>query len=213
MSHLHPRLSAIALCLAAGSAAAQGLYRQVDANGRVTYTDRPPAASTQPVAPGRAGSSGAGAGALLPYELRQVVQRYPVTIYTGDDCAPCETGRNLLLTRGIPFDERTVKTPDDIAALERLSGQNSLPLLTIGTQQVKGFADAEWSRYLDAAGYAKSVQLPPGYRNPPAQPLVAQQRVTPPAPAAAAPAEAPAAPPPPADANGPTPSNPAGIRF
>jgi len=204
------RFSALVLCLAAGAAGAQGLYRQVDAQGRVTYTDRPPAANAQPAAPGRPGA-GAGASATLPYELRQVVQRYPVTLYTGDDCAPCETGRNLLLTRGIPFDERTVKTPDDIAALERLSGQNALPLLTVGAQQVKGFADAEWSRYLDAAGYPRSVQLPPGYRPPPAQPMVAQQRAAvpePAAPAGAAPAPAPVAP-----ADGPTPSNPAGIRF
>ncbi|MDN4587646.1 NrdH-redoxin [Xenophilus aerolatus] len=198
-----------ALLLAAGAASAQGLYRNVDANGRVTYTDRPPAANAQPAPVGRSGGS-AGTSAQLPFELRQIVQRYPVTLYTGDDCAPCATGRQLLQTRGIPFDERTVKSSEDIAALERLSGRNGLPLLTIGSQQLKGFSDAEWSQYLDAAGYPKSVQLPPGYRNPPAQPLVAQQA----APAAPAPAPAAVQAPPATPApEAPTPSNPAGIRF
>jgi hypothetical protein len=52
------------------------------------------------------------------------------------------------------------------SALQRLSSQNSLPLLTIGTQQLKGFGDTEWSQYLDAAGYPKSnSQLPAGYGN------------------------------------------------
>ncbi|MBS0430085.1 MAG: glutaredoxin family protein [Proteobacteria bacterium] len=198
-----------ALLLAVGAASAQGLYRNVDANGRVTYTDRPPAANAQPAPVGRSGS-GAGASAQLPFELRQIVQRYPVTLYTGDDCAPCATGRQLLQTRGIPFDERTVKSSEDIAALERLSGRNGLPLLTIGSQQLKGFSDAEWSQYLDAAGYPKSVQLPAGYRNPPAQPLVAQQAAPAvPAPVPAAVQAPPAAPP----SDAPTPSNPAGIRF
>jgi glutaredoxin len=198
-----------ALLLAAGAASAQGLYRNVDANGRVTYTDRPPAANASPAPVGRSGA-GAGASAQLPFELRQIVQRYPVTLYTGDDCAPCATGRQLLQTRGIPFDERTVKSSEDIAALERLSGRNGLPLLTIGSQQLKGYSDAEWSQYLDAAGYPKSVQLPAGYRNPPAQPLVAQQA----APAAPAPAPAAVQAPPAMPApEAPTPSNPAGIRF
>jgi hypothetical protein len=116
------------------------------------------------------------------------------------------------VTRGVPFEERTVKSNEDVEALQRLSGQASLPLLTIGTQQLKGFSDAEWSQYLDAAGYPKSAQLPASYRNPPAQPLVAVQ----PAPGAQQPqraAPAPSNPPPPAAATGPTPSNPAGIKF
>ncbi|MDI3380961.1 glutaredoxin family protein [Xenophilus aerolatus] len=202
------RLCSCALLLAAGAASAQGLYRNVDANGRVTYTDRPPAANAQPAPVGGSGGS-ASSSAQLPFELRQIVQRYPVTLYTGDDCAPCTTGRQLLQTRGVPFDERTVKSNEDIAALERLSGRNGLPLLTIGSQQLKGFSDAEWSQYLDAAGYPKSVQLPAGYRNPPPQPLVAQQ---PAAPAPARPAVQ-AAPPAAPVSDAPTPSNPAGIRF
>ncbi|CAN7531299.1 DUF4124 domain-containing protein [Variovorax sp. LjRoot178] len=205
---LNAHLSGLALLLAAGAALAQPVYRHVDKNGKVTFSDQPPAANAQPATP--RGGSAAGPSAGLPYELRQVAQRYPVTLYTSDECGPCGAGRSLLVTRGIPFDERTIKSNEDVEALQRLSGQASLPLLSIGTQQLKGFSDAEWSQYLDAAGYPKSAQLPASYRNPPAQPLVAAQ----PAPAAqpqrAAPA--PSTPPPPA-ATGPTPSNPAGIKF
>ncbi len=203
--------SSLALLLAAGTALAQPVYRNVDKNGKVTFSDQPPAANAQPAAPRAAATAGAGAG--LPYEVRQVAQRYPVTLYTSDECGPCGAGRSLLVTRGIPFDERTVKSTEDVDALQRLSGQNSLPLLSIGTQQLKGFSDAEWSQYLDAAGYPKSAQLPASYRNPPAQPLVAQQAAPTAQPQPRAPAaNAPAAPAP-AAATGPTPSNPAGIKF
>ena len=203
------RLSGFALLLVAAGAMAQPVYRNVDKNGKVTFSDRAPTASTEPAAgPQAAVATPANAG--LPYELRQVAQRYPVTLYTGEECTPCNAARTLLTTRGIPFEERTVKSNEDIEAFKRMSSQNSLPLLTIGSQQLKGYADAEWSQYLDAAGYPKSNSLPAGYRNAPARPMIAQQAA--PAPrAAAAPAAQPASPAP--APNDPSPSNPAGIKF
>ncbi len=215
---LTARLSALpllALLLIAASALAQPVYRNVDKNGKISFSDTAPAANAQPAAP-RTGLAGSGTDGL-PYELRQVVQRYPVMLYTSDDCAPCASARSLLVTRGVPFDERQIKTDADTAALQRLSGQTSLPLLSIGAQQLKGFSDAEWSQYLDAANYPKSSQLPPGYRMAPARPLVAQSPApgTQGAAAAAGSTQAPAAPPPVPQSvnNGPTPANPAGIKF
>ncbi|WP_176667560.1 glutaredoxin family protein [Variovorax sp. SG517] len=213
ISPLH-RLTGLALVLVAAGAVAQPVYRQVDKNGKVTFSDRAPSASTEPAPaagqPGSAPSSTANTSGL-PYELRQVAQRYPVTLYSGDECGPCGAARTLLITRGIPFEERTVKSNADIEALQRLSNQNALPLLTIGSQQLKGFSDVEWSQYLDAAGYPKSNSLPAGYRNGPVRPLVAQTAPAPRAAATPAPAAQPA-PPPPASSE-PTPSNPAGIKF
>jgi len=204
------RLGLLALVLLATGAHAQTIYRHVDANGKVSFSDKAPDASAQPALQGNVPPNLANPG--LPYELRQVVQRYPVTLYTQDECGPCEMGRTLLRTRGVPFNERTVKSPADSAALEQLSGQRSLPLLSIGAQQVRGFSDAEWSQYLDAAGYPKSSQLPAGFAMPPATPLVALQPAKA-AEAPQAPAAAPAAPPSAPRIDGPTPSNPAGIAF
>ena len=105
-------------------------------------------------------------------------------------------------------------TAEDGQALKRLSGESALPFLTIGSQQLKGFSDAEWTQFLDAAGYPKSSVLPASYRQAAATPLVT---VNAPAasPAAQAGARAAAAPAPAATpaTPGPTPDNPAGIRF
>jgi glutaredoxin len=193
-------------------AQAQQVYRIVGPDGKVTFSDKPPPPSANAkVSTGRAGGSDANeGGAGLPFELRGAVQRYPVTLYTMIDCAPCDSGRSLLRSRGVPFTERTVSSPQDSEALRRLAGDTTLPLLTVGSQQLKGYSDGDWSQYLDAAGYPKISQLPNGYRNPAPTPLVARA-ATPPAtaPAAtAAPAE-PALAPPPAT----NPDNPAGIRF
>ena len=212
----------LALAVAVGTLApaqAQQVFRIVGPDGKVTFSDRPPAASsaTAGVNAANAAAASSTASAGLPFELRQVAGKYPVTLYTSDNCAPCSSARSLLTTRGVPFAEKTVSTADDTQALQRISGETSLPFVTIGSQQLKGFSDAEWTQYLTAAGYPPSSVLPSSYRFPPATPLVAVTA----APAAAAPAsdaaassaavKAPAARPvrPPANTN----DNPSGIRF
>ncbi|QKD44258.1 glutaredoxin family protein [Alicycliphilus denitrificans] len=213
MTFIRHAAAAAACTLLALAAQAQQVYRIVGPDGRVTFSDRPPAAGAE-AAPVGAGAQGSGGSEALPYQLRQIAARFPVTLYTGSDCAPCDSARNLLVSRGVPFTERTVGSNEDIEALRRLSGESSLPFGTIGGQQLKGFSDSEWSQYLDAAGYPRQSQLPPGYRRPPATPLVAVQ-ARPAAPEAesapAAPAARPAAPATPP--TGRTPTNPAGIVF
>lgn len=197
------------LGLLALPALAQSVYRIVGPDGRVTFSDQPPI--TEPTAKATAGAGAAtgAAGGQLPYELRQVSSRYPVTLYTSKECGPCNSGRNLLNARGIPYTEKTVTTAPDAEALKRLNSDGTLPFLTIGGQQIKGYSDGEWSQYLDAAGYPKQSQLPSGYQRPAPAPLVVIKPVEAaaaksPAPAAAGPAAVPVAPPV---------TNPAGIRF
>ena len=199
---LHAGLMAL-MAVFSSQITAQQLYRSVGPDGKVTFSDQP--SSGAKVTSGRGGSSAEGAsGAGLPFELRTVAQKFPVTLYTSKECAPCDAGRTMLRARGIPFSERTVDSAEDAASLKRISGDASLPLATVGGQQMKGFSESEWAQTLDLAGYPKSSQLPSGYRNPAPSPLVARAAPSPaPAPAVAAPAPAAA----------PAPSNPAGIRF
>jgi len=207
-------LGSAALVLAASGVQAQTIYRIVGADGKVTFSDKPPVSAEQ----GKVATTGVGAAAAnpssgMPFELRQVVTKYPVVLYTSTACAPCDTGRTLLLTRGVPFSERTVATQEDRAYLQRLTGDNSLPYLTIGTQRIRGLSDMEWTQYLDAAGYPKTSMLPATYRNAAPTPLVAIQTPatpdskTPDKTEAAAKEAAPYQPPP------QNPSNPAGIQF
>ena len=196
------------------SAQAQTVYRIVGADGRVTFSDKPPVSSDNVTATGRGGKALELGNGTLPFELRQVTNRYPITIYTATNCAPCGAGRNLLSNRGVPFTERTINTAEDTDALVRISGENALPFLTIGGQKIKGFADAEWTQFLDAAGYPASTKLPGNYRNPPAAPLVAVQKPSAePKPAEAGEANMAKAPAPTRPAPVDTSSNPAGIKF
>lgn len=167
-----------ALVLASIAVQAQTVYRIVGADGRVTFSDKAPLDLSKATATSASGKPIATSDAGLPYELRQVVSRYPVTLYSGAACAPCNSGRLLLQSRGVPFTENIVSTAEDIDALKRVSGDNSLPFLTIGGQKIKGFSEAEWVQFLSAANYPATSILPPNYRNPPPKPLIAAQKPT-----------------------------------
>ncbi len=203
-------IASLAAFLAASPSFA--LYKVVGPDGKVTYTDRPPSTEANKVSSMRPGQGGTTpADSNLPFELRQLVQRYPVTLYSGSDCVPCDSGRTLLQQRGIPYTEKRLVTEEDGRAYEQLGAGRTLPGLSIGSQQVRGLNIGEWTSYLDLAGYPKESRLPRNWKTPAATPLV---EVKPPPKAEAAPADE--APPPrratapaPAPAAGPTP----GIRF
>lgn len=201
------RLAACLLLMAPLLASAQPIYRITGPDGRVTFSDKPPADARASALPAREAASSPAAASGLPYELQQVARRYPVTLFTTDNCAPCQSARTLLQGRGIPYSERTVTTPQDGEALKKLIGDTGLPVLTLGAQQLKGFSAAEWQQYLTAAGYPQQPQLPAGYRPPPPTPLAETEKpgAPPPAPLDNIP------PPPAAPAIGP--ANPAGIVF
>ena len=202
-------LAGLIVALNALPVSAQTVYRVVGPDGKVSFSDKPPVDLGKATTQEARGSASDASNSTLPFNLRQTVGKYPVILYTSDNCAPCASGRTLLMSRGVPFNEKTVNTNEDAEALERISGANTLPFVSIGGQQIKGFSDSEWTQFLNAAGYPKTSALPATYRNPPATPLVVIQKP-------AAPAEvkevkvSPAVRPSPA----PDPSkNPAGIKF
>ena len=202
------RLLSVALALAfAASAHAQ--FKVTGADGKVTYTDREP---SQP--DGKVTSLGArvpvqAAEPDLPFELRQVVGKYPVTLYTiTGACEPCASARQLLRQRGIPFGERQIISAEDSEALERLSGARDAPTLAIGPQMMRGLAPEVWSSYLDAAGYPRESRLPASYQYAAATPIVERHEAAAPARPAAS-----AATPGSAQAAAPAPASASGIKF
>ncbi|MCD6079418.1 MAG: glutaredoxin [Ramlibacter sp.] len=186
------------------------VFRIVGPDGKVTFSDRPPpdgkaTAANSVQMPAAAGSS----TATLPVELRNAATRFPFTLYTSRECAPCNTARSFLAQRGVPFTERTVTTQADIDALQKIAGQPRVPFATLGGQHLAGFSESEWTGYLDAAGYPKTSQLPPTFRNPAPTALVPVQVRE----AAAAEEPSPARAELPSRESTQSPANPAGIRF
>ena len=202
------RLSWVPLVALLAALPAHAQYKVVGPDGKVTYTDRPPATGGAKVTSiGSRGVAGGTVDVALPLELRQPAARYPVTLYTSTGaCSPCDAARQLLRQRGVPYAEKQVQSVEDADALERLVGSRDVPALAIGTQMMRGLAPEVWGSYLDAAGYPRESRLPASYQYAAATPIVERREAKPPArEPAAAPADAvPAA---------AAPANSTGIKF
>jgi glutaredoxin len=166
--------SLLLTALLAGSTLAQAqLYKSVGPDGKVTYSDSPPASAAK-VETRTFGSPNADTS-NLPYELAQAVKNNPVTLYSGSECAPCDEARKFLNTRGVPFSEKTINSNADIEKLRLLDKDAQLPLLLIGRIKQKGFESSAWSRALTAAGYPESSKLPVNYTPSKPQAAAGQQ--------------------------------------
>ena len=153
-------LSLAALAVLAADAAAQTLYRYVDANGRVVYSDQPPPPSVKD-AQTRELPENVIETDPRPLQARQAAEHFPVTLYTFD-CDVCREAQALLVKRGIPFQTVIVSEEAGAARLKALTGKQSAPVLTIGDKEImQGYNEQRWQAMLDEAGYPRSVPTLP----------------------------------------------------
>ena len=151
------------------------LYRWTDTRGQVNYGDRPPP-DAQNLLRIDLRQIGEQVQSLLPYQVRRASSSYPVMLFTAGKCPPCNTARDFLVKRGIPFAERTIETGDDSVELKRLTQAEGVPVATVGTASLIGFDPDEWNITLDASGYPKTSQLTSAFRQEPARPLTQKEK-------------------------------------
>ncbi len=154
-------LASMAFMLVAAAAYAQ-LYRWIDQNGKVHYSDTPPPASARNVERKKLSGSVIDTS-QMPYEEQMAARNFPITLYTSPSCKEgCDQARTLLNKRGLPFKEVSVFDQETNDLLKKVSGGNQIPVLTVGQQVQKGFEAAGFNLLLDSAGYPKTGFRPAG---------------------------------------------------
>jgi glutaredoxin len=148
-------VAALLFAVALAGAQAQQLYRWVDKDGGVHYTQQPPPRDAKDVQR-RSAASGAPDTPELSYATRLAAKNYPVTLYTAPDCSACKDGRESLERRGVPFDEVLVGDDRSFEELKRLTGKTQVPVLRVGTQTQVGYEPESWKAALDIAGYPET---------------------------------------------------------
>lgn len=175
-------IACLFILLATTALPAQTLYKWVDAQGKISYSDQPPPPnqSLRDLS-NTVNLLGAGEAQAetLSFETQQLAKRSPVLIYTSKGCGPCDQGRQLLKAKNIPFTEKTVDNNNDLKVLAAQFNAQSLPVLTVGTSSINGFGAAQWNDALTAAGYSESSALPKTYVNGAASPLTPTAPLTP----------------------------------
>jgi glutaredoxin len=155
-----PRISiAILFCLAPVLASAQQLmFRYIDKDGRVVYTDMAPPPDAKSVQQKKLGGNFIETSEA-PYALQVAQQRNPVTLYSGACGALCDQARALLNRRGIPYRDIDPSQPGELQKMKQVTGDQQVPVLVAGSAIVlKGFEEEKWQAALDQAGYPKTPQ-------------------------------------------------------
>ena len=136
------------------------LYKTIGADGRVEYTDRPPAA-------GKAAKT-LNFTDLPATPLPESVLRYREELhrsmkdrlanagkpaagpqmFTAVWCGYCSKAKSYLAQRGIAFREHDIDTPDGQLAFAQAGNASGIPLLLLGEQRVQGFSAAAYDALL-----------------------------------------------------------------
>ncbi|MES2353519.1 MAG: glutaredoxin family protein [Pseudomonadota bacterium] len=148
--------------LVMSTAHAVEVYRWVDKDGKVHYGDQPPPSSVKDK---DMELKKLGTNAIevdkLSYATRDAAKKNPVTLYANNCGVLCDSARQLLAKRGIPFVSKNPESSKaDSEALTKVAGGLEVPVLVVGTNISKGFNADVWDAALDAAGYSKSGVLP-----------------------------------------------------
>jgi glutaredoxin len=75
------------------------------------------------------------------------------TLYTGHNCAACETARAFLNLRGIAYEERSIEDPKVMRELVAITGKTTVPVLELPDGELLiGWDPRRWIRALDPEG-------------------------------------------------------------
>jgi glutaredoxin len=164
------------------------IYRYVDQNGRIIYSDHMPPANAKNVETKRLTQNFIETD-KMPLAAQRARDQYPVTLYTYACGEVCDKAEALLNRRGVPYAKVDVNDAKGVERLKKLTGDIQVPVLQAGDKLVaKGFSEARWQLMLDDAGYPKApvprrAQAPLDIAKGTAQPTAP----TPPPPAPATP--------------------------
>lgn len=182
------RIIALALIAAVAAPAHAAMYKWVDAQGRVQYSDTPPPptarkAEEQKIVPNTIQTSS------MPFAVQEAAKRNPVTVWISECGDLCTRARDYLAKRGVPHTVRNPARPSEQEEWKQVSGgDNSVPLLVIGkTQKLKGFDEAQWSAALEGAGYPSTAPALKPQPIPIAEPFIEKKTAPQPPNQAAAP--------------------------
>lgn len=149
----------VVVVLVAAPVGGAQLYRWVDDKGHVEWRDTPPPTSAKQVEQ-RTMIGNTIQTSTLPYSVQQATRNFPVTLWLFDCGEPCTKARGHLARRGIPYTERNAQK--DTEELKKLIGGTEVPLLIVGSKQLKGYLESDWDTALDSAGYPRTA--PPGVK-------------------------------------------------
>lgn len=142
MEHRRPLLVLITISgLLASSCALSEIYRWVDDNGKVQFSDRPSAAHAVDRVEVRVNTYQS-----TSYETSDVDVGQEVVMYSADWCGVCKKARRYFRENGVPFTEYDVETSAKGKAGYRKLRGKGVPIILVGKQRMNGFSAKGFER-------------------------------------------------------------------
>ncbi|MBI4809200.1 MAG: glutaredoxin family protein [Nitrosomonadales bacterium] len=143
-------LTIFLLCsaLATTPVVAETLYKSVGKDGKITYSDKPPAEDRIE----KTIRSGSLPNTALPASTYSYVEQLrkkkvaapartgSVVLFTAPWCGYCKQAKAYLSARGIAFQEIDIDTRSGMAAFAEAGGGSGVPLLIAAGQSIQGFS-------------------------------------------------------------------------
>lgn len=140
-------VASIAVLAGVGSAGTAGVYKWTDADGRVHFSDEPPANSNAEEVNIRTYTGPAQVSSDADYGPRQV------KLLTTTWCGVCKKAKAYLAQKRVYYLEYDVET-SEVGRLEykRLNGKG-VPIILVGNQKMVGFSAQKLDVMLTNVGY------------------------------------------------------------
>ena len=135
-----------------GLASAQSVYRWVDANGRVQYSDQPPPPDAKNVQQ-RSVSGNSIQNNELSLSTQDAQKKNPVILYVSECGEACDAAKGYLNKRGIPH---TVVDPTRSLELNKKfkeeTGGDVVPVIRVGEKRLSGWSGLYGQQFPREAG-------------------------------------------------------------
>ncbi|MCB1800574.1 MAG: glutaredoxin family protein [Gammaproteobacteria bacterium] len=130
------------LCLAMPATALAEIYRWVDSNGKIHFSDRPSRAHSSKEVKLRINTYEG-----VSYDTASVdVGSETVVMYSAAWCGVCKKAKQYFAEQGIEYEEHDVeKSSQGKAAYKRLGGKG-VPIILVGDRRMNGFSVAGFEK-------------------------------------------------------------------
>ena len=145
-------LLALALGSWGATVAVSGVYKWTDDQGRVHYSDSPPAGAQAAQVKIRVNSI-AGPAMVSTVRSAQAAVKDKVRIYTTSWCGYCKKAKAHLAARSVSFDEVDVESSERGHQEFTAIGGRGVPVVLVGDQRMDGFDPSTLDEMLRKAGY------------------------------------------------------------
>lgn len=136
------------------------LYKWIDADGKISYQDKPPPEG-QKFEEKSFTDQGANTERNSDVDRSEAARENPVTLYVvKDSCDSCDLVRTILDLNQIPYKQIDIEADEDaLKNLIKLAGSARVPTITIGDKVVTGFDRNGIEDTLKESGYPVAKQV------------------------------------------------------